>query len=51
VAILIGLYGIKRSGHMRLPEENNIPVYETTSQAALVLSKLLEYKKYIEAVN
>jgi acyl-CoA synthetase (NDP forming) len=29
-------------------EENGVPVYETTHQAAFVLSKLVDYREYRE---
>ena len=48
VAILIGLYGRNGSEHIRFLEENGIPVYETTHQAAFVLSKLVDYREYME---
>ena len=47
VAILIGLYGRDGSEHIRFLEDNRVPVYETTQQAAMVLSKLVNYKEYI----
>ena len=51
VAILIGLYGRNGTEHIRFLEENGVPVYETTHQAAFVLSKLVEYKEYLGALG
>ena len=48
VAILIGLYGRNGAEHIRFLEENGVPVYETTHQVALVLSKLVDYSEYLE---
>ena len=49
VAILIGLYGRGGAEHIRFLEDNGVPVYESTQQAAMVLSKLIDYKEYISA--
>ena len=48
VAILIGLYGQDGSEHISMLEENGIPVYETTQQAARVLSSLAVYREFKE---
>ncbi|MDY6853900.1 MAG: CoA-binding protein [Thermodesulfobacteriota bacterium] len=49
IAILIGLYGQEGTEHIRMLEDSGIPVYETTQQAARVLSKLVEYREFREA--
>ena len=51
IAILIGLYGRNGTQHIRFLEENGVPVYETTHQAAFVLSKLVEYKEYLGSLG
>ena len=48
VAILIGLYGRDGSEHIQFLEQNGVPVYETTQQAAFVLSKLVDYREYMD---
>ena len=48
VAILIGFYGQQGSEHIKILEDNGIPVYETTTQAARIVSQLAGYREYRE---
>ncbi len=47
VGILVGLHGQKGAEHISFLEENSIPIYETSSQAARVLAKLSNYSDFL----
>jgi acyl-CoA synthetase (NDP forming) len=51
VGIAIGLSRQKGSKGVKFLENNGVPVYETPSEAARVLSKMLDYRRYVERLK
>jgi len=51
LSILIGFYGQDKTDHINFLEDNGIPVFESSQQAARVISKMITYKEFLEKVG
>ena len=49
--VSVGLFAQRGSEGIRLLEEGGIPVYDTPDDAAYVISRLSEYKEYLEGLG